>query len=166
MAEVTAAAFSPDGTRIITASDDNSARVWDAASGSSLIVLRGHMAEVTAAAFSPDGTRIVTASWDETARVWDAASGRSLLVLRDHMAEVTTAAFSWDGTRIVTASWDKTARIWRIFQNKQSLIDYAKRAMPRQLMPEETVLESERRHLLEGRHAEVFALALERNDLS
>jgi WD40 repeat protein len=100
-------------------------------------VLAGHAAEVTVAAFSPDGTRIVTASADNTARIWDAASGRSLMVLRDHTAEVTAAAFSPDGTRIVTASWDKTARIWRIFQNKQSLIDYAKRAISRQLMLEE-----------------------------
>ena len=69
---VTSAAFSPDGTRIVTASYDGTARVWDAATAKEIAVLRGHEGDVTSAAFSPDGTRIVTASRDKTARVWDA----------------------------------------------------------------------------------------------
>ena len=56
------AAFSPDGTRIVTASDDITARIWDAATGNELTVLRGHEDPVLSAGFSPDGTRIVTAS--------------------------------------------------------------------------------------------------------
>ena len=63
-------------------------RVWDAASGAELLVLRGHEGSVTAAAFSPDGARIVSGSWDETVRVWDAASGAELLVLRGHEGRV------------------------------------------------------------------------------
>ena len=58
--------FSPDGTRVVTASDDNTARVWDAASGEELAVLEGHENFVRFAAFSPDGTQVVTASWDGT----------------------------------------------------------------------------------------------------
>ena len=64
--EVTSAAFSPDGARIVTASWDETARIWDAATGKEITVLRGHESEVTSAAFSPDGARIVTASWDTT----------------------------------------------------------------------------------------------------
>ena len=56
------AAFSPDGTRIVTASWDKTARIWDAATGKEITVLRGHESQVCSAAFSPDGTRIVTAS--------------------------------------------------------------------------------------------------------
>ena len=59
-------------------------RVWDAASGAELLVLRGHEGGVMAAAFSPDGARIVSGSDDQTVRVWDAASGAELLVLRGH----------------------------------------------------------------------------------
>ena len=109
---VGSAAFSPDGTRVVTASSDMTARIWDAATGAQLAVLTGHVEPVWHAAFSPDGTRVVTASSDKTARIWDAATGAQLAVLTGHEREVLTAAFSPDGTRVATASWDKTARIW------------------------------------------------------
>jgi len=110
---VYSAAFSPDGTRIVTASDDKTARIWDAASAKEIAVLR-HDDAVHSAAFSPDGSRIVTASNDETARIWDAATATETAVLRGHDDTVNSAAFSLDGSRIVTASGDRTARIWGI----------------------------------------------------
>ena len=66
-------AFSPDGARILTASADNTAKLWDAASGK-LIVSFGHQDTVRRAAFSPDGARILTASVDKTTKLWDAAT--------------------------------------------------------------------------------------------
>ena len=68
---VSSAVFSPDGSRIATASGDNTARLWDAASGKEIAVLRGHVHDVSSAVFSPDGSRIATASHDGTARLWD-----------------------------------------------------------------------------------------------
>ena len=97
---------------MVTASEDNTARVWDAATGAAIAVLKGHEDRVNSAAFSPDGTRVVTASDDKTARVWDAATGAEIAVLKGHEAEVMSAAFSPDGTRVVTASYDTTARVW------------------------------------------------------
>jgi WD40 repeat protein len=108
---VFSAAFSPDASRIVTASYDKTARIWDAASAKEIAVLRGHDSAVTSAAFSPGGSRIVTASGDKTARIWDAASAKQIAVLHGHDDSVSSAAFSPDGSRIVTASWDKTARI-------------------------------------------------------
>jgi hypothetical protein len=58
--------------RIVTASGDGTARIWDAATAKEIAILRGHDAPVTSAAFNPDGSRIVTASFDRTARIWDA----------------------------------------------------------------------------------------------
>ena len=104
------AAFSPDGARILTASRDKTAKLWDAASGK-LIASFAHQASVYHAAFSPDGARILTASADNTAKLWDAASGK-LIASFDHQDTVRWAAFSPDGTRILTASWDKTAKLW------------------------------------------------------
>ena len=109
---VTSAAFSPDGARIVTASYDGTAKIWDAASGAELMTLAGHKSAVTSAAFSPDGARIVTASRDGTAKIWDAATGADLMTLAGHEGSVNSAAFSPDGARIVTASGDKTAKIW------------------------------------------------------
>ena len=81
---VRSAAYSPDGKRIVTASEDKTARVWDASDGKPLAVLAGHTNYVWSAAYSPDGKRIVTASDDKTARVWDATDGKPLAVLEGH----------------------------------------------------------------------------------
>ncbi len=104
------AAFSPDGTRILTASWDKTAKLWDAVSGK-LIASFDHQGSVWHAAFSPDGARIITASADKTAKLWDAASS-NLITSFDHQDSVYDAEFSPDGARIVTASWDKTAKLW------------------------------------------------------
>jgi WD40 repeat protein len=91
--EIWSAAFSPDGTRIVTASEDRTSRVWDAATGRELGVLRGHRGIVRFAAFSRDGTRIVTTSDDKTARIWDAATAKEIGTLRGHRKSVRSAAF-------------------------------------------------------------------------
>jgi hypothetical protein len=108
---VYSAAFSPDGSRVVTASNDKTARIWDAAKGKEIAVLRGHEDAVNSAAFSPDGSRIVTASADQTARIWDAASGTEIVILRGPQ-QMSSAAFSPDRSRIVTASADNAVRIW------------------------------------------------------
>jgi WD40 repeat protein/energy-coupling factor transporter ATP-binding protein EcfA2 len=116
---VNVARFSPDGQRIVTASNDESARVWDAHTGQQLTILEGHTAPVTGADFSPDGQRIVTASWDHTARVWDASTGQLLTILQGHTDIVRVAKFSPDGQRVVTASDDQTARVWAVNTGQQ-----------------------------------------------
>jgi WD40 repeat protein len=113
------AAWSPDGRRIVTASWDKTARIWDAATGRQLAVLSGHRSSLMSAAFSPDGRRIVTASGDKTARIWDAATGKQLGVLSGHRSIVRSASVSPDGLHVVTASGDGTARIWDTATGKQ-----------------------------------------------
>jgi WD40 repeat protein/serine/threonine protein kinase len=103
-------AFSPDGTRILTASWDKTAKLWDAVSGK-LVISFAHQGIVWRAAFNSDGTRVLTASADKTAKLWDAASG-TLIASFAHQAIVYSAVFSPDGALILTASADKTARLW------------------------------------------------------
>ncbi len=110
--DVNTAFYSRDGMRILTSSNDRTARIWDARTGVEIARFSGHRDHVGFASFSPDGLRVVTASDDMTARVWDALSGKPLLQLAGHTDIVSCAAYSPDGTRIVTASQDHTARIW------------------------------------------------------
>jgi hypothetical protein len=72
---VDSAVFNPDGTRIVTASADGTAKVWDP-DGTLLETLRGHTDGLFSAVFNPDGMRIVTASWDDTARLWSPTGER------------------------------------------------------------------------------------------
>jgi tetratricopeptide (TPR) repeat protein len=111
-AGVYSAQFSPDGQRVVTASFDRTARLWDAASGKSIGEPMKHEAVVYSAQFSPDGQRVVTASHDKTARLWDAATGKPIGEPMRHESAVRSAQFSPDGQRVVTASGDKTARVW------------------------------------------------------
>jgi len=108
--EVVGAAFSPDGTRILTASADSTAKLWDSTSGK-LIASFDHLSTVLHALFSPDGTRILTASEDNTAKLWDAASGK-LIASFQHQNWIWHGAFSADGKRILTASADHSAKLW------------------------------------------------------
>jgi TPR repeat protein len=111
--------FSPDASRIVTASTDKTARIWDAKTGAQLAVLSGHGKLLTFAAYSPDGADIVTTSSDKTARIWDANTGALRAVLAGHGDSVRSAAYSPDGKRIVTSSYDKTARIWDAHSGEQ-----------------------------------------------
>jgi WD40 repeat protein/TPR repeat protein len=106
------AAYAPDGARIVTASTDRTARIWDARTGLELARLTGHRDILLSAHFSPDGTRIVTASRDRSVRIWDAGSGRELAVLAGTDKGFTSADYSPDGTRIVASGGDGGVRIW------------------------------------------------------
>jgi len=110
-AGVNTVVFSPDGRTLLSASEDNSARLWDVANGKLLATLP-HKGAVWFAVFSPDGLAIVTASEDGTALVWDAKTGQPRTPPLRHSAAVVHATFSTDGKRVITASSDHTARIW------------------------------------------------------
>jgi hypothetical protein len=105
-------AVTPDGTRIVTGSTDNTAWVWDASTGAKLLQLKGHTGPISNVTVTTDGTRVVTGSDDNTARVWDASTGAELLQLRGHTRPILGVAVTPDGTRIVTGSTDNTAWVW------------------------------------------------------
>jgi WD40 repeat protein len=98
-------AFSPDGTRLATASDDRTVRLWDASSGESLLTLTGHTDEVWGVAFSPDGIRLATASDDQTVRLWDATTGQ-LIWLAANFPNRAAASWSIPGNRLLSATGD------------------------------------------------------------
>jgi WD40 repeat protein len=106
-------AFSPNGQRIVTGSADQTAKVWDVATGKQQLTLKGHRGWIWSVAFSPDGLRIATAGGENTARVWDALTGTNVVIIKGYTsAAFYSVAFSPDGQRVVTGGADGTAKVW------------------------------------------------------
>ncbi|KAF8972051.1 hypothetical protein BDZ97DRAFT_1913295 [Flammula alnicola] len=117
---VNSVAFSQDGSRIISGSDDETV-IWNATTGEVQAELKGHRvqdelqglrAEVASVAFSRDGSQVVSGSYVKTVRIWNAMTGEVQAELKGHTARVTSVVFSLDGGRVVSGSYDKTVRIW------------------------------------------------------
>jgi len=102
--DVLSVEVSGDASRVVTASRDGDARIWDARTGESLHVLRGHGGIVFDASFSPNGHWVVTAG-PATAGLWDARTGERIYFLQGHKGPLRAAAFSGP-TLIVTRGAD------------------------------------------------------------
>ncbi|WP_437902591.1 hypothetical protein WME95_28855 [Sorangium sp. So ce327] len=105
-------ALHPDGKRVLTVSQDGTAKLWSADAPATPVVFKDHGGAVNFAALSPDGTRLVTTSSDKTARIWDVSRTARPVVLKGHDGAVLHAAWSADGRRVATTSNDDTARVW------------------------------------------------------
>jgi WD40 repeat protein len=107
-----ATAFSPDGSRILTAASDGTIRLWPASGSGPAVVLKGRQENIRVATFNPSGSHVLTASADGTALVWPADGSGEPVELSGHQGEIHIASFSPDGSSILTASADLTVRIW------------------------------------------------------
>jgi WD40 repeat protein len=122
LSPLTDAEFGPDGTTVLTAGEDGTAQVWEAASGRNIARLEGHEGPIWSASFSPGGERVVTAGEDATARIWSVATGEELVVLKGHERAVTSADFEPDGRTVVTSGLDETLRLWNASNGTQRRI--------------------------------------------
>ena len=71
-------AFSPDGTLIVSCSDDNTIKIWEKSTGTLLKYFEGHQLAVMSVAFSPNGTFIVSGSYNNTIKIWEKSTGSLL----------------------------------------------------------------------------------------
>ena len=116
--KVTAVHFSPDGTRLITASGvaglGGLAAIWNISDGSLVREFAGHRDILYDAELSPDGMKLATCGYDKQIEVWDASSGKLLRSLEGHTGAVYDVAFSPDSRFLVSASADDTCKVWRV----------------------------------------------------
>ena len=117
--DVRSVAFSPNGRTLATGSTDETAGLWEVATGKEIAVLRGHEGHVNSVAFSPDGRMLATGAADNTARLWELATGKEIIAFRGHEETVASVAFSPDGRSVVTGSEDMTARLWEVATGKE-----------------------------------------------
>ena len=104
-------AFSPNGMRLASGSEDKTIKLLDSVTGKELFTLKGHLGSVVSVAFSPDGKRLASVSSDRTIKLWDSGAGKELLTIKGLSRVETTVAFSPDGKRLVSAGlritlWD------------------------------------------------------------
>lgn len=111
-APVESLAFSPDGRRLLTTSDDTTAKVWDVDTGNWLLTLTGHTDAVAKGLFSLDNTRIVTAGYDRSIRLWDSSTGALIKTLVAPTAPVRSLAFSPNGQLLASDGMDDRVMIW------------------------------------------------------
>jgi len=121
--DVYSIAVSPDGRHIITgsgsdgrhtasASEVDTIKIWNMATGSEVMTMHGHNDDVQAVALSPDGRGIASGDDEGVIKIWDAASGAELKTIQGHRDMIETIAFSPNGRHIVSGSDDDTVKIW------------------------------------------------------
>lgn len=108
-------AVTPDGSKIVSGSNDKTLIVWDARTGRELLILAGHRGAITTLAITTDGKRVISGSTDNTLKVWSLETGAELFTLagHDHPVESVVCARGTDGGQtIVSSASDGTMKIW------------------------------------------------------
>ena len=111
--------FSPDGSRLASASHDNTIRLWDAETAEELRTIKGHSNYVTSVSFSPDGQFLASASWDRTIKLWRGTTGCEVRTLDGHAATISNIIFDRSGSRILSTDADGTAIAWDVVSGRK-----------------------------------------------
>ncbi|MEO6253397.1 MAG: WD40 repeat domain-containing protein, partial [Ferruginibacter sp.] len=104
--------FSMDSRLLISGSDDNTAKLWDVASGKELLSFVGHTDRVISVKFFNNDLHLITGSEDNTAKIWNCKTGKLVFDLKGHKDRITSVNLSPDEKLAITSSADNTAKIW------------------------------------------------------
>ena len=110
--KMTQITWSPDGTLLVSGSQDGSIAIWDVESGELVRTLNGHTKTVTTLAWSPDGTLLASGSQDGCIRIWDVTKGETLMVIVGQK-KIQFVSWSPDGTRLCSLTAEKKLQVWR-----------------------------------------------------
>jgi WD40 repeat protein len=125
---VSSLAFSRDGKTLVTASFDNTAKLWKVTGERSgtgtkkAYSLEGHKDKVFGVAFSPDGNLVATASGDGTVKLWDTATGKEKRTLAPGGGAVFSVAFAPDGNTLASGGADKIVRLWNLTTGQDAIL--------------------------------------------
>jgi WD40 repeat protein/DNA replication protein DnaC len=109
---VRSVAWNNTGSKFVSGSEDMMVDIWDVATGSLLITLKGHTDSVDTVAFSHNGLKILSGSEDKTIKMWDAMTGNELKTLEGHSNRVLSVAWKHDDSKIISGSDDRSVKIW------------------------------------------------------
>jgi WD40 repeat protein len=98
--EINALVFSPDGTKLATASSDETVKIWDLGNGHDIVTFAGHKDKVRCLAWSSDGAFIVSAGQEKNIKIWDAKTGKEIKNIVAVGELVSSIALSKDGKHI------------------------------------------------------------------
>ena len=108
-------AWSRDRSYVVTASDDKTVRLWDAATGACASSFEGHESYVFCVGLNPANTLLASGSFDETVKVWDVRVAKAVKTINAHSEPVTAVSFNgYDGTVLASGSYDGLLRLWDV----------------------------------------------------
>lgn len=129
---VNAVAYSPDGTRIASGSNDGTVRIWNATKGHIIYTCDSHSARVNSVTWSPSGNHIAFGSNDQTVQIWNASTAHRTSLFSVHSSPwvwVYAVASSPDGSRIAMGSKDNTVQIWNVSSGSK-IFTYSNHSRP------------------------------------
>ncbi|CAD6974341.1 unnamed protein product [Tilletia controversa] len=111
---ISSLAFSPDGTKLLSAGADKLLKIWSVRTGALLITLAGHSQGVNCIGWSSDSMYVASGSDDRTVKVWNASTGALLRDIQGHTSFVLCLAYNPQSTLIVSGSVDETIKMWDV----------------------------------------------------
>ncbi len=126
---ISSVAFSPDSSRLASASHDGTVKVWDVATGQLVADFRQHQGRVQSVLFLTNDS-IASAGDDQEIRIWNASTGESIDQWKGHTATIWSLAISHDRRLLASAGFDQTIRVWDLQSNGECALTIEAHAEP------------------------------------